>query len=337
MVLKMRNNFRVLKASLLMGMVLMSVILSISGGSVSAADRPKLLSFNSYIDIEYDSEPLNEDLAIEKSINIPLTIKYRTDVPEGFPVVIPNALWQIKNWILYGSMIGPMQKIHVEVVDKPSWADISISQPDMFINIPTGSEETSISTSLVISPREEAPAVPQSIVLKVECDTIGRINGVTFEETVHFTPSFVPTITITPENPTRTVTPRESVNFKIAVKNNANKKIRVTPAVVGIDTDKWTPTINPPFHDIESAGQEEFIFSIYTPYDFGWHNEIESFQIDFTAKIFPLREEATVGGPYSIYLRVNNYGFSTPGFELLTFVAALVIAGLLIRKKYSTE
>jgi len=331
----MTKHLRAIKVSLIIGILLISTITVFTAGifkenTVSAQMLP-LFSFNSYIDIEYDPTPLNEDLSIEKSTNVQLTVKYRTDIPEKFLWWLP--IWQIRNLILYGTMIGPMQKIHIEIVDKPDWADIYIAQPDTYVEIPNQGTVVEETTSLVISPREEAPAVPQSIVLRVSCLAIGRIKAIEYEETVAFTPSFVPTITIIPENPTRTVGPRASVEYKISVKNNANKKIRVTPQLGNV-ASKWTPTINPPFNDIAPAGQEDFIFSIYTPYDFGWHNEIESFQIDFIAQIFPLRTEAPVGGPYSIFLRINNYGFSTPGFEVLTLIAAIAIAIILLKKGY---
>ncbi len=333
----MTKHLRAIKVSLIMGILIISAFSVFTGGihkeNIVSAQRPMLLKFNSYLDIEYDPTPLNEDLAIDKSINIPLTIKYQTDIPENFLPIISMFAWQIRNMVLYGSIIGPMQKIHIEVVDKPDWADIFISQPDTYVDIPFQGTVSEKTTSLVISPREEAPAVPQSIILKVSCLAIGRIKSIEFQETVSFTPSFIPTITIIPENPTRTVGPRASVEYKITVKNNANKKIRVTPQLGNI-ASKWTPTMNPPFNDIAPEGQEDFIFSIYTPYDFGWHNEIESFEIDFTAQIFPLREQAPVGGPYSIYLRINNYGFSTPGFEVLTLIAAIAIAGILFKKGF---
>ena len=307
--------------------------IAVFSAPASAADRPKIWSFNSYIDIEYDPTPLNENLAIDESINVPLKIKYYTDVPEDALKWLP---WQLRNMILFGSMIGPMQQLHMEVVDKPEWANIYISQPDILTEIPLGGQGQAIevTTSLILSPRVEAPSQSYTIALTVECNSIGRINGFKHQENLDFTPSFVPTIQITPENPTRTVGPRESVNFKIMVKNDGNKKTRITPQILNVDS-KWTATINPPFYDISPGGQGEFIYSIYTPYSFGWHNEIESFQIDFTAQIFPLREDAPVGGPYSIYLRVNNYGFSTPGFEVLTLLAAIVIVGIIIKKKYS--
>ena len=338
----MTKNFRAVKASIIMCILVFSTIAVFIGGA-SGEDTttalgddpdPKWFSFNSYIDIEYDATPLNENLEIDQSINVPLTIKYSTDVPENFLQLMPDFLWQIKNLILFGSTIGPMQKLHLEIADQPDWANIYISQPDMFVAIPIGTEVKTVTTSLIISPREEAPAVSHRIDLKATCDTIGRINGVTYQESVEFTPSFVPTIQITPENPTRTVSPQEAVNFKITIENNANKKTRVTPELVNPDS-KWTSTINPPFHDIQPGGKEEFTFSIYAPYDFGWHNEIRSFQIDFTAKIFPLRDDAPVGGPYSIYLRVNNHGFSVPGFEVLPLLAAIVIVGIIMKKRYT--
>ena len=332
MVKEMTKNLKAVKASLIISILILSVIAIFTPVStVSAADRIKLFSFNSYIDIVYDPAPLNEDLQIEKSINIPLTIKYKTDIPERFLPLMP---WQLKNIILYGSMIGPMQKIHIEVVDSPDWADIYISQPDNFANIPDETTEVEITTSLVISPYEDAPAKPASIVLQVETETIGRINGVTFKETVPFTPSFIPTVSLSTDKPIRTIGPHESVNFEITVRNNANKKIRVTPKIVG-DYSDWTPTINPSFDDIEAGQERVFTYSIIAPFDFGWHNEIESFEIDFTAQIFPLREEAAVGGPYPFYLRVNNYGFSTPGFEVITLLAALFFVGIILRKKFS--
>jgi hypothetical protein len=332
MVKKMNKKFRAVKASFIMAILLFSVIVAISPlTTVSARDsRPKIYSFNSYIDIEYDPTPLNQNLVIDESINVPLTIRYWTDVPEGFMQYFP---WQLRNIFLFGSPIGPMAQIHVEIVDRPEWANIYISQPDILTDIPFKPEEKKVNTSLILSPRIEAPAVSYTITLNVECQTIHRINGITYQESLDFTPSFVPTIDITPEDPTRTVGPRESVDFKITVKNMGNKLTKVTPELVNPDA-KWVPTINPPVQEIQPQEEEVFTFSIYTPYDFGWHNEIQSFQIEFTTEVFPYRPDSP-SDTRSIYLRVNNYGFSTPGFEVLTLLAALMIVALIIKKRYA--
>ena len=321
------------------GLLLILAISLISINPVSADDgissrssgsRSPIFTFNSYINIVPDTSELNKPLAIDQSVSIPITIEYSTDVPSNFLVFLP---WQIKNLLLYGSMVAPMQKISVEVINKPDWADITITQKDILTDIPFKGSPSTRTTTLVLSPYEEAPAQPYTITIRASCEKIGRVNGFDISSDVVFTPSFVPTISITPESPTRTVGPREMINFKITVKNEANKKARVIPDITTSNNSKWNPTINPPFHDIAPGGEATFVFSVYSPYNFGWHNEIQTFKIDFTAQIFPLREDAPVGGPYSIYLRVNNYGFSVPGFELVIFTIALIGIAFMVKRK----
>ena len=119
----------------------------------------------------------------------------------------------------------------------------------------------------------------------------------------------------------------------LKVKNEANKKARITPSLdTNYSSRDWSALINPPYFDINAGEEEEFKFSVYAPYDFGWHNEIGQFKIDFTTEIFPLNPESPKGGPYSIYFRLNNYGFSTPGFEFLLIAIALILVGIIIKK-----
>ncbi len=332
----MVKKFDSVKLILILGILLIGLLtpsLSIPSGKVKADETKSLAlySFNSYIFIEYDTTPLNEPLFIDESKSVQVTIKYKTDVPENFLKLLP---WQIKNIIIFGSMIGPMQTIHLEIIDEPEWADIYIATPDVIMDIPVGDEIIEQKTTLILSPKIEAPATPETITIRATSKKIGRINVASMDTTVTFTPSFVPTVTIIPDNPTRTVSPRESVNFKISVTNEANKKARIIPSLNRNGSiNEWSPTINPPFMDLNPGSSGDFTFSIYTPYSFGWHNDIQAFQIDFTAQIFPLQAAAPEGGPYPIYLRVNNYGLSLPGFEGITVLAAIAIIAIIIGLK----
>ena len=333
----MVKRFNSLKTGFILVLILVGLFGStyVSHDATVAADETKTTSkfytFNSYIYIEYDETQLNKNLAIDESLSVPVTVKYKTDVPENFLSFLP---WQLRNLFIFGSIIGPMQTIHLEVVDKPDWADVFIATPDVIMDIPVGSEVNVQKTSLVLSPKIEAPSTSYTISIKATSKQIGRINSYETEVAVTFTPSFVPTVTIIPENPTRTVAPRESVNFKISVTNEANKKARITPSLnYNGSLSEWSPTINPPFMDLNPGDSGEFILSIYTPYTFGWHNEIQAFQIDFITQIFPLREDAPVGGPYPIYIRVNNYGFSTPGFESAVIFVAIACIILAVKRK----
>ncbi len=89
-----------------MGILLVSAIVAFSAPA-SASGRA--ISFNSYIDFEYDVSALNEPLAIDVSVSIPIRVKYWTNIPPIFGK-IP---FPLNFMILYGSMIGPMQKIHL--------------------------------------------------------------------------------------------------------------------------------------------------------------------------------------------------------------------------------
>ena len=123
--------------------------------SANPEQRSKRITFNSYIDFEYDSSAFHEPLAIDVSVSIPIKIKYWTNIPDIFKK-IP---FPLNNLILFGSMIGPMQTIHLEVLDIPDWANIYISTPDILTDIPfEGDEPVEIETNLIISPRVEAPA-----------------------------------------------------------------------------------------------------------------------------------------------------------------------------------
>ncbi len=289
---------------------------------------PKRFSFNSYIRIEYDATKLNKDLDVDQSINVPLIISYETDIPEG----LFSKYWRVKNFFLYGSTIGPTQQITLEVLKQPDWADIILAQGNLLVDFPSKGNPIKVETSLIFSPYEDAPAQPYTITIKATSEQFGRINGFSTTADILFTPSFVPTVTIITEKPTRTIHPKESVNFNIQVKNEANKKARITPQLI-TPTPGWSPTINPPFFDVLPGEEQSFIFSVYTPFDFGWHDQIETFQIDFTTQIFPLRENAAKGGPYPIFLRIENYGFSTPGFEIFPILLSFGSIILIFRKK----
>ncbi len=115
--------------------------------------------------------------------------------------------------------------------------------------------------------------------------------------------------------------------------NLGNKITRVTPTLKGVDSE-WTPTINPPNYEIGPNQENTFTFSIIAPYNFGWHNEYGSFQIDFLSEVYPYRSAAATNTE-SIYLVVNNYGFSTPGFEFPILLVALIVIGIIIQKRRS--
>jgi len=327
----MTTHLKTVKATLVIGLILLgflftTTLLSLGPTTASA----KLISFHSYMDLSYDTSILNKPLQIDVAIAIPITVKFWTDIPDVFGK-IP---WPFNNLILFGSSIVPMQSIHLELLDAPDWANIYFSSPDIISDIPFKQDGVKeIISDLVISPKIEAPAESQKITIKVSIEAIGRLNSYTFQKVISFTPSFIPTISIETDNPIRTVGPHQSVSFKITVKNLGNKITRVTPSFIGED-QKWTTTINPPNFEIYPKQESTFVFSLITPYDFGWHNEYGRFQIDFNSEVYPFISGSATNNE-SIYLVVNNNGFSLPGFEFLVVIIAFIVTVAIIQKRRS--
>jgi hypothetical protein len=328
------RKIKTIKTGIILFVLLLSILSFVPTSEVVKAEDPessRLIAFNSYLDLSYDITPLNEPLAIDVSVTIPLTVYYWTNIPDFFRA-IP---FPINYIILFGQAIGPMQKIHLEVLNEPDWANIYISSPDILIDIPFhGDGQYKRDVNLVLSPRVEAPAVSYKIDVEASCGSIKRLNGFSYQESIEFTPSFIPTIQISIDKPTRTVSPHTAVNFDITVRNLGNKITRVTPTLKLSNEvkEEWTPTINPPNFEINSNSENTFSFSIIAPFDFGWHNKYESFEIEFLSEVYPYRQ-GSPSNTESIYLVVNNYGFSLPGFEFPILIISMIVVGLIILKR----
>jgi len=304
----------------------------------------KFHPFHQYIEIQYDPSILNQTLDIHKSINLPIKITYWTDMRDNLLWFMKTFGWMIRNKLLFGKGF-PQQYINLSITDKPDWADVGILQPSIPADIPTVDTSKKITfppsgvfsliSSIIISPLEEAPSKPYSIGVRVRCQDMGLLGEAVFEKKITFRPRFLPKIQIKPDETVKMVLPHEAVNFKITVTNYANKKIRIQPELKNLP-DRWKPTINPSFMDINASingsfYSGSFYFSVFAPYDFGWHDATQTFKINFTATSFPIDNNSITGGPYQITLTVNNYGFALPGFEYLGVIAAMLIV-LVIRR-----
>ena len=60
------------------------------------------------------------------------------------------------------------------------------------------------------------------------------------------------------------------------------------------------------------------------------------YQIDFKSEVYPYQSGAATNTE-SIYLVVNNHGFSTPGFELVIVLIGLISAVYIINKRRNRD
>ena len=76
--------------------------------TINEKKSPQLFSFDSYIDINVNTNDLRDPIYPYQAIPVTIEIEYRTDIPEDFLWFLP---WQLKNLILYGTIYEPLQKI----------------------------------------------------------------------------------------------------------------------------------------------------------------------------------------------------------------------------------
>ena len=281
MVVKMTKHLKTVKASLIMGILLLSAVSLFTSPTV--ADRA--ISFKSYVDFEYDTSALNEPLAISVSVSIPITVKYWTNIPDIF-MKIP---YPFNNYILFGSRIAPMQTIHLEVLNIPDWANIYISAPDILTDIPfEGDGLVEIETNLILSSRIGAPAESYRIDIKATWDSIKRLDGNSYQESIEFTPAYLPIFTISVSDPSINVTPNEKTTVPIGVKNQANKASVITPFIKNNLSD-FSFEFNPSEMQLDKDETGTFNLEIVSSSDFKGKQRIE---IEFAIEQYPLRSNS---------------------------------------------
>ena len=320
----MTKRLRTVKMSILIGILLISAIAALSTPSSA---RDKLYTFNSYVLLSYNPDDLSQHIAINNAVTVPLTVEYYCDVPEDFLKIIP--IFTLRNSIIYGSPM-PQQSIHLTIINVPDWANIYFSTPDHDIDFASSNDPAKIQVDLIISPLREAPSEPFNIQFKIEAEEHGRVKGKTMNYNINFQPAYIPQIVVKADKPTRMVAPREPVNINVEIKNNANYWTIVRSEFITIP-ENWSPIINPSVIEIAPGGTETIVLSVTPPYTLGWHDEIETIQINFRPEASPGGTEQ--GPAYPLFVKLNNRGFSTPGFELAFVFVALALFIIIHQKK----
>ena len=300
--------------------------------STANAKLSDVISFKSYFDIEYDQSLLNQQLKINKSINIPIIIIYTSDLPEDLvnklKFLTINFMW--RNQIIFNSsLVQQIVNINLTNANDITWSHVNLTQNKMYIDeIPFYKNEIRFKTSLILSPFEEAPAELETIELKISCKDLGILKGEESKFIITFKPHFTPFITITPEQSLQLATPGDAINYKILIKNHSNKRVRIQSESITADP-RWFQSINPQSLDIDANDTRYIMFSAITPDDFGWHDERQEFNLNLQVQKLPLQQNNSLNKIYEITLKAKSYGISLPGFSMVGVITILVLFSFL--------
>ncbi len=327
----MRKNFRTVKASLIISIVLFSTLFAITPTSSA-----KLITYEAVLEMDYDESAVNEAVFQPDGppVSIPISLRFKAEVPPAFLSSIPLRILFLQTFIITSA------QIRLSVINNPDWAAISITNPTPYVEI--DSEFATTQTSIVIAAHDDAPAEGFSLKIKAETDQLLNKHVPAKEAymDIVFQPGYIPLIDVYTEDPSRVVGPQETVTFPVRITNLGNKQTIVTAKIIDYP-ENWSPLLSQAqiiIPSAEGAGENNvgyLSFSITPPYDLGWHNDLETITLEFTPEFSPPQANRSrfVGTSVPFQVTIRSRGFSTPGFETVGLLFAAVILIALFKKR----
>lgn len=250
-----------------------------------------------------------------------LTLKVRYGVTTG--AVISQTLFLLFQ--------GRQVNIKLDITETPTWCTATLKSNTITTMITTQQQE--MTTVLTIRIDENAPAFGAGYVkISASVPKIGLIDAYNQVFTLEFTPAYLPMISAQlPEGNSMTIGPMDTASFPIVVENMGNARTTVKFTINNVPTG-WIAVVTDDITlDAMKGSTGTAYLTIKPPKDFGYHNDDESIIVT----MLPARAEdlSNIGESKTVTVIVESRGFSTPGFESLLFIGALVAVVLILKLK----
>jgi len=314
----MKKNLKTVKTGIIFGLVLISMF-AVFIPNASAG----LITVDSALQLTFEKDP-SQKIVIPASGAITIKILTQFEIYGALSGLVEQSL--LKN---------SEAQIDLQVVEEPPWCTATLSPSNFFLNVKTSLSDPFIS-ELSISVNELAPAFEQGKI-KISAHN-SKINGVAFniretttEIEIPFDVGYSPAISFTtPKGNFMEIGPMDTANFEIQIENLGNAETEVACEILNAPKD-WSPNIVAAVLLGSSVKGEEgttktVYFKVKPPYGFGYHSEVQSFQVKLTPYYY--KNPSFVGKEYILTFNIQSRGFSTYGFEVL--LIAIIIGVVLL-------
>jgi len=331
----MRKTIRTVKVSIVMSVLLFSVfavlIPSTSAGPLG------LVNCNAVLKVEA-SNP-------EELQHFP--------VPLSGPKIIEIRIGYMVTGIFSGPTIMRFSgnvpaSISLSVEETPNYVTASLNRNVVTPEIQKGwCYETAL---LSVTFKESAPAKgPVNIKIKMEAAPVSallwKINGATGMGTIEITPEFLPIISVNPVTTLKEISPGEVAEFPIELENLGNAQTKFVFNVLNVP-DGWSASIVSNV-DVGSAlegqnNKKTVTLLVQPPYGFGYHDDRRDIKITVKGQYFAgtssgIGNNTLSTEEYTYIFTVRSRGFSTPGFEAIFVVFALMAVALIVKMRQKTK
>jgi hypothetical protein len=313
---KMTKRFKTMKSSIVMGVLLVSIFTAI----IPTSSAGIILNLSSYVDVGWGNETLDKPL-VPLGAAKSLTLDVRYGVTKG--AVLSQAFFTLYQ--------GRQVNIKLEVIEKPDWCTATLKSATITTAVTSG--ETTLSTTLTLRVDENAPAFGAGYVtIEASVPKIGAIDGYNQVFTLEFSPAYLPMISAQlPEGNSKSIGPLDTAVFPIEVENMGNARTTVFFKIDNVP-EGWIAVVTDDITLDEGKGSMGTVYlTIKPPKGFGYHNDDRSIVVTMT----PARAEdlRNLGESKTVTVIIESRGFSTPGFESLLFIGALLAVVLILKLK----
>jgi hypothetical protein len=315
---KMTKRFKTVKASIVIGILLVSVIVAV----LPTTSAGPLFNLQSTLNISWGNETGDPVVPRGELRQLDLSVTH---------MVTRGAFGQVLLQLYSNTLIT----IDLAVTNTPSWCTAVLSQGTISTTV-IPDQSTTKFTQLSLQVADNAPAYGLGYVtIKATARKIGFIQGYEQEFTLSFIPDYKPLIKPSlPETNSKEIGPMDTAVFPVTIENLGNARTVVLLNVVSVPKD-WNAIITSQVTLEEGAGSTGTAYLVVKPpKGFGYHYDEQTIKISMQpvkADNFNKKGEIT----YESFL-VQSRGFSTPGFEAIGFIGALAIVMLtifIIRKR----
>jgi len=312
----MKKNFRAIRASIIIGILLFSLFAALV--PFTSARQGIFINFSSVVILEWENKTEEPIIPLQDLITYKLVLDYKVTIGGLFGANLIYALFQNRR-----------VNIKLEVVDTPDWTTAQLETTTIPANIPrsVGTPE-SYYAYISLSLKEDAPAYERgSIGIKVTIPDVGPIQG--FDQTlyVNFKPAYRAIIDVNPQINSKLIGPMDVTSFAIDINNQGNGRTKV---FLEIDyqslPEGWSAVIDDNVIIEAGSGSEKtktVYLTVYPPKGFGYHDDIANIRV----KVTPTWAENTaIEGKYEyVTLNIQSRGISVIGIEVVLSIIVLII------------
>lgn len=315
----MKNNFKALKASLIIGIFIVSMFAVLV--PANPVKGGLLVNFSSIVNLNWedsDSESLSQPIQPKQDLRpYNLMITYKVNAG-GFL----SGETRLK-WFLAGRTVP----IKLELVDYPEWAIVQLATDTVIATVPdTIGIDVPFKVQIVLSLDETAPAFESGVIyIKATVPKVGPIEGMSKTFSLSFMPAYLPLVKIDPIKNYDTIGPMDTAEFPIDVTNLGNARTKV---FFEIDYDSlpsgWTAIINDNIILETGANPTGKVYlNVKPPKSFGYHDDRANIRI----KVIPAYADIPTnrGEPEYITVAVESRGVSLIGIEVILPIIILII------------